>query len=396
MSDGKGGHDHIEFMYENLPDFCYCYGYLGHTISNCEIRKTNVVFFEKNPTRYGNHMRIIVPMKRNYKGVISPTSGCVSSIDSSKDDAVNVDVARRCLHGKSLNTVDLPSQSVSSTSRPQPYPTTYTSSPYPAHLHTLINPTSLPPEPHMSMPAHHLLLTPTIKSPPVPYPSTQPTIPLTPTLSHLATSATFNPTSIHNSIPQAQAQSQSQPLHSPYSELNPCTTTDPHPNVISTLHHLAQTHTNLPNAEILNLSSECLGQYLTHLNIPHITNSLHQSHIPSLLPSATNDSSHLTLQLHHPIPLPDTRLKQVSSQNLFTKRTATISGNLVGKRLKQSVSRSKMVLEVQGFQTGWSPSKPRRKFKPTRAVTHTNTSPTASHDNADKAVVACRKPPKDQ
>ncbi|CAN1286952.1 hypothetical protein LINPERPRIM_LOCUS19457 [Linum perenne] len=54
----NGGVDKVEFAYEHIPDFCYCCGIMGHTISFCELRMKNIEFFDKNPTKYGSHMKV--------------------------------------------------------------------------------------------------------------------------------------------------------------------------------------------------------------------------------------------------------------------------------------------------------------------------------------------------
>ncbi|CAN1848205.1 Transposon TX1 uncharacterized 149 kDa protein, partial [Linum perenne] len=56
--DGRGGYDKVEFAYEGIPDFCYCCGMMGHTISFCDLRMKHVEFFDNNPTKYGSHMRV--------------------------------------------------------------------------------------------------------------------------------------------------------------------------------------------------------------------------------------------------------------------------------------------------------------------------------------------------
>ncbi|CAN0837858.1 hypothetical protein LINGRAHAP2_LOCUS1916 [Linum grandiflorum] len=54
----------IQFVYENILDFCYCCGKMGHTVPYCEIRKANADFFTNNPIKYGNYMRVVVARQK--------------------------------------------------------------------------------------------------------------------------------------------------------------------------------------------------------------------------------------------------------------------------------------------------------------------------------------------
>ncbi|CAN1299145.1 hypothetical protein LINPERPRIM_LOCUS24080 [Linum perenne] len=53
--DGKI--ERIEFVYERIPDFCYCCGKMGHTISTCDIRKANPAAYDPQRSKYSAAMR---------------------------------------------------------------------------------------------------------------------------------------------------------------------------------------------------------------------------------------------------------------------------------------------------------------------------------------------------